>query len=144
MKSQIKTMRDLSLSRYGLSQWQSLPPKAHHLYHLLHKYGTFDSSLRGFGRSRLPPACEGLREVLQALENVYSSCGRPVPTIGSLVPASDTGVEAELEHLLSQLPLILKTVSGDVMTMLSRNGGNSSVVAASIGTLLLKLLPLIV
>jgi hypothetical protein len=136
MKGQIKTMRDLSLSRYGLSQWQSLPPKAHHLYHLLHKYGTFDSSLKGFGPSRLPPACEGLREVLQAVENVYSSCGRPVPTLGSFVPVSDTGAVAGLEHLLSQLVRILKTVNGDVAAMLLRNRGNSSVVAASIGRLL--------
>jgi hypothetical protein len=52
------------------------------------------------------------------------------------VPASDTGVVAESEHLLSQLLPILETVSGDATAMLSRNRGNSSVVAASIGTLL--------
>ncbi|KAI1177923.1 hypothetical protein F4777DRAFT_153280 [Nemania sp. FL0916] len=94
-KHNIKTMQQISRSRYGLAEWESIPPKAHHLYHIVHKYGKLDSRFRGFGPSRLPPPCEGLRDVLSAIENVYSFCGQTAPLIGSLQVSSGSGTNEE-------------------------------------------------
>jgi hypothetical protein len=82
-KIENKQMLEVSRTRYGLAQWSSIPPKAHHLYHTLHRYGTIDSDFRGFCLSRLPPVPEVIRDILLAIESVYLSCDRPVPLIGA-------------------------------------------------------------
>ncbi|KAL4868862.1 hypothetical protein BDV12DRAFT_196842 [Aspergillus spectabilis] len=86
-------MRELAHSQYGVAAWSRIPPRAHHFYHITHKYGSIDGDFRGFGLSRLSPLADCVREVLLAIENVYISCGRPAPSIGHRdpMPSSDAG-----------------------------------------------------
>ncbi|KAI3321650.1 hypothetical protein HD806DRAFT_524100 [Xylariaceae sp. AK1471] len=114
-KHEIEMMRWISQSRYGLAEWNSIPPKAHHLYHIVHKYGTINSDFRGFGLSRLPPQSEGLREFLLAIENVYLSCSRPVPPIETLHPVTSTEFMTNFMDMSNQITQIIKTVVKDAI-----------------------------
>ncbi|KAJ5206199.1 hypothetical protein N7472_002647 [Penicillium cf. griseofulvum] len=65
----------------GLTEWKSIPPNADQCYHLILKYGKLGSNFTGFGFSRLSPMSEALRDILVAIENVYRTCGQPLPVV---------------------------------------------------------------
>lgn len=134
-KPTIESMRGFARSRYGLAEWSSIPPKAHHFYHIIHKYGTFDSTLRGFGQARLPPVSEGLRDLLLAIERVYSSCGRAVPPIETLRPVTSTDPVVILDDITSQIFPIIEKASKDALQLAARSLGKGAFITFMGGTL---------
>ncbi|KAL4914501.1 hypothetical protein BDW62DRAFT_143293 [Aspergillus aurantiobrunneus] len=80
-KFEVCRLRGHAQASYGLAEWDSIPPKASQFYHVTHKYGSVDGSFRGFGLSRLSPMPNALRGILVATENMYRTCGQPVPVI---------------------------------------------------------------
>ncbi|KAL4757031.1 uncharacterized protein BDW70DRAFT_119529 [Aspergillus foveolatus] len=96
MAQEARLVRHLTQVGFGLAVWNKMPPKAHHYYHITHKLGEFNADFRGFGVSRLPPTAESLREALLAIENVYLSCGKPIPSVADSGPTPPAGSDAML------------------------------------------------
>ncbi|KAL4750110.1 hypothetical protein BDW72DRAFT_194233 [Aspergillus terricola var. indicus] len=65
----------------GLAQWESVPPKADQVYHIIRRYGMLSSDYRGFGMSRLPPLFGAVRDLLVTTENLYRTHGQPIPDL---------------------------------------------------------------
>ncbi|KAK2762870.1 hypothetical protein FQN54_001045 [Arachnomyces sp. PD_36] len=96
IKHDTAMMREFAAERYGVAEWNSVPPKAHHLYHIAHKYGSIDANFRGFGESRISPQAECIKDILLCLESIYFSIGRAVPEFGLRCPIPP--VEAGPNH----------------------------------------------
>ncbi|KAL4819880.1 hypothetical protein BDW67DRAFT_173148 [Aspergillus spinulosporus] len=65
----------------GLAQWESVPPKADQVYHIIRRYGMLNSDFRGFGISRLSPVSAAVRDLLLTTENLYRTHEQSIPAL---------------------------------------------------------------
>ncbi|CEL10299.1 hypothetical protein ASPCAL13420 [Aspergillus calidoustus] len=119
-------MREMVHERHGLSVWSKVPPRAHHFYHITHNYGSIDAGFRGFGLSRLSPFADCVRELLLAVEHIYTHVRRPAPEIGKLHPIPSIDLGPNLEGSIKSV-LDFLTVGGPEAIAIAGTCGNRRV-----------------
>ncbi|KAJ6054114.1 hypothetical protein N7499_002524 [Penicillium canescens] len=107
----------------GLAEWKSIPPKADQFYHVIYKYGKLDSNFTGFGLSRLSPMSEALRDILVAIEDLYRTCGQPLPVIAppSLLTSDDP--QKDPRDVWDSMLRTIFLISKDAGAMVGRSVG---------------------
>jgi hypothetical protein len=119
-------MRELVHERHGLSVWSKVPSKAHHFYHITHNYGSIDAEFRGLGLSRLSPFADCVRELLLAVEQIYSHVRRPAPEMGKFHPMPSIELGPNLKGSINSVVNFL-TVGGPEAIAVAGTCGNRRV-----------------
>ncbi|KAL3442876.1 hypothetical protein BJX65DRAFT_312336 [Aspergillus insuetus] len=119
-------MRELVHERHGISVWSKVPPKAHHFYHITHNYGSIDAEFRGFGLSRLSPFADCVRELLLAVEHIYTHVGRSAPEMGKIHPMPSIDLGPNLGDSINSVVNFL-TVGGPEAIAVAGTCGNRRV-----------------